>query len=931
MPARQLILPDRQDDATAELAQLAALMTPEQLEAFALQLDGHDRMLLEQAIAQHWGEGWRSDPAAFAHHLDPTFLTPPYVELLSGKFREAVEGTNPRQIWNLPARLGKPVEVNQLVLMGDGSRRRLGDVAVGDEVVAHTGRARRVTAVHEQGRIPVLQITTHRGRVVVTAPDHPFLTTAGWRVAADLTAGDVLAVPSSPNLGGSTDRAAVEFRMLGYLLGDGNVTIGAAGGQAMNVTCFDPIERADIDACAAAMGWRVRWDDARGRVGFRAGAGQDRRTAGPRPWVRAAGIAGATSHTKRIPPWVFTAPAAMVAELLGAYFACDGSAGDGVAEFYSMSRGLLADVQHLLLRLGVNSTLRSKYAATTNYTDGPVLSWRLTLTGEALALFAALVPVHHAKATRLTQRAPSVFPSSLLPDPVATVESAGLGECRCLTVAVDHTFTANDLVVHNSLLGSQWGPLWALDYTEGCARMILWSYGKALAVENAVGIRDRLAMHLDDLHPGTRLAAGRKRMDRFRTVAGGGVVAAGVGGAVRGFGAGHGGGIIADDPFKDWQEAHSENRRNLVWNQYRGTMLDRMDDEAAWIIHVHHRVHTDDMTGRILEDQATRDVDEWDLTVLPALAPDDPAEAAHDPLGRAPGESIDPDRFSVGFYVAQRARMGSYLSAALIDQAPGAEEGTDLKRAWFDLAEQLPLHYDATCISWDLKLKDNQEGDYVVGQAWWRTGPDYWLTEQLRGRWDHATTASAIALLAVRHPECTTHLIESAGAYSDVAPKLRRGQEGYTVSDDMAGALGMDETERDAVTALRRRGMTGIIGVPATEGSKQVRARLFIAPAAEAGNVHLPAYADWVPHYLDEVAAFPLGAHDDQVDATSQALQRLGAAAPMTLTVATQPVPVPRPGAHRNAAPGAPGGGQRPTGATISLPSRRHGLPGPRR
>lgn len=431
-----------------------------------------------------------------------------------------------------------------------------------------------------------------------------------------------------------------------------------------------------------------------------------------------------------------------------------------------------------------------------------------------------------------------------------------------------------------SLLASQYGPLWALDHTHGRARIILWSYGKALATENAVGVRDRIVQYQNQLTDGCQLAPGRKRMDRFVTAAGGGVLAAGVSGAVRGFGAGDGGGIVADDPFKDWQEAHSEHRRNLVWNQYRGTLLDRLDDEGAWIIHVHHRVHEDDMTGRLLAEQAKGDGDEWDITVLPALA------VANDPLGRQPGEALEPERFSVAFHQQLARSMGTYLASALQQQDPSPEEGTDLLRAWFQLyaehgtdnTDRLPLTppaADQALTSWDLKLKDKEAGDYVVGQAWWRTGPDFWLRDQLRGQWDHATTANAIALLAVRNPTCRTHVIESAGSYGDVAPQLRKPQAGYVVSPEMAARLEMTELEVAQVQKLRRRGLSGIVPHP-PKGDKQVRARLYIAPAAEAGNVHVPAYAEFTPVLLDELAAFPNGANDDQVDSMSQALQRLG-------------------------------------------------------
>src|SRR5688572_29230242 len=46
-----------------------------------------------------------------------------------------------------PPGLGKPVAVDSLILMGDGTRRRIGDVVVGDVVISHRGLPRPVTAV----------------------------------------------------------------------------------------------------------------------------------------------------------------------------------------------------------------------------------------------------------------------------------------------------------------------------------------------------------------------------------------------------------------------------------------------------------------------------------------------------------------------------------------------------------------------------------------------------------------------------------------------------------------------------------------------------------------------------------------------------------------------------------------------------------------
>ena len=58
-------------------------------------------------------------------------------------------------------------------------------------------------------------------------------------------------------------------------------------------------------------------------------------------------------------------------------------------------------------------------------------------------------------------------------------------------------------------------------------------------------------------------------------------------------------------------------------------------------------------------------------------------------------------------------------------------------------------------------------------------------------------------------------------------------------------------------------------------GGKIARAAA-VSPLVEAGNVYLPhpLPAPWVNDFIEECAAFPNGAHDDQVDAMTQAIIR---------------------------------------------------------
>ena len=75
------------------------------------------------------------------------------------------------------------------------------------------------------------------------------------------------------------------------------------------------------------------------------------------------------------------------------------------------------------------------------------------------------------------------------------------------------------------------------------------------------------------------------------------------------------------------------------------------------------------------------------------------------------------------------------------------------------------------------------------------------------------------------------------------------------------------------MSAIRQRGVSGIIPNNA-KGSKVVRARA-VASYVEAGDVWLNGHGPWLGLFLEEVSGFPQAAHDDQVDAMSQALAKM--------------------------------------------------------
>ncbi|HRC27252.1 MAG TPA: LAGLIDADG family homing endonuclease, partial [Alphaproteobacteria bacterium] len=320
-------------------------------------LDREEKRLRARESFQDFIEYMMPDPQDYDNVLKTAYVSKPVHKLMVRWWEEIDSMKSMRSALSVPPQNGKPVAETELVLMGDGSRKRLGDVAVGDMVITKEGRPRRVEAVHEQGELPCVTIKTRAGRDVTAALDHPMLTPSGW-----VNAGDILprmsllnVVPSLGNGGGFE----CEARLAGYFVGDGSCGEYDNGAGCMNVsatiTTEDDETLEDIKTCASAMGFSYSVRNCPGK------ARQISLSSGVREWLRKTGLAGKVSRTKRVPEFVFTAGSAAVSNFIGAYFACDGTVSlkgldrhgrprpDACIEFYSVSRDLLKDVQHLLL------------------------------------------------------------------------------------------------------------------------------------------------------------------------------------------------------------------------------------------------------------------------------------------------------------------------------------------------------------------------------------------------------------------------------------------------------------------------------------------------------------------------------------------------------------------------------------------------------
>jgi predicted phage terminase large subunit-like protein len=357
-------------------------------------------------------------------------------------------------------------------------------------------------------------------------------------------------------------------------------------------------------------------------------------------------------------------------------------------------------------------------------------------------------------------------------------------------------------------------------------RVIIGAYNHELAIEFSGRARN-LAVECG------LVQAGSAASHDWRTAASGGVRAVGVGSGVTGRGANL---IIIDDPVKSREEAESEAYRRRVWNWYKDDLYTRLEPNGAMIL-IQTRWHEADLAGRILA-EAENGGEQWDVVSLPALA------EADDPMGRAPGAALCPERFDETALARIRSVLGSYSFAALYQQRPTPAEGALFKRDWFRIVDRAPdgltwYRY------WDLAASTHDYADYTASAAV-ALGDDgvFYVRDMVRGRWEWPDAYNVIVRTMLAEPS-TVHGIEKA----------------------MHGLAALQQLQRD-----RRIAHITLSGV--TVDRDKVSRAMPWASRAESGKVALVGGV-WVNEFLSEVCAFPLGAHDDQVDTVSGAISHL--------------------------------------------------------
>lgn len=390
-------------------------------------------------------------------------------------------------------------------------------------------------------------------------------------------------------------------------------------------------------------------------------------------------------------------------------------------------------------------------------------------------------------------------------------------------------------------------PLWALTQRPD-TRIAIASYEHGVARRWGRAIRDDITVHGAEL--GLSVRDDLSAQHEWQLVGHeGGVYAAGIGGALTGRPVDL---MVIDDPIKDRAQADSPTYRERAWDWWTDVAATRLAPGAPVVL-ILTRWHEDDLAGRLL---AAEDGHLWRVINIPAQADHSPEKGETDPLGREPGEFMVSARGRTrAQWEAIKVRSGSRTWASLYQGRPAPAAGDIFQREWWkeftsprwivrDDGSCWAPGADEVCMSWDMAFKDTKGSDYVVGQVWARYGLEMFLLDQVHDRLSFTETCAALRRLAAKWPQALAKYVE-------------------------------DKANGTAVINSLSKQVPGLIPVE-PDGSKEARANA-VTPFIEAGQVWLPApeIAPWIGGFIDEHAAFPNGSHDDQVDAETQAVNRM--------------------------------------------------------
>ena len=337
--------------------------------------------------------------------------------------------------------------------------------------------------------------------------------------------------------------------------------------------------------------------------------------------------------------------------------------------------------------------------------------------------------------------------------------------------------------------------------------------------------------------PQTMVADDQKAAGKWSTSAGGQYYAAGVGGALAGRGADL---FVIDDPHSE-QDVKSNSRLafDTAWSWFQTGPLQRLMPGGAIIV-IMTRWSLLDLTGRLIDYQTKNpEAIPWEIVELPAILNENEDDE----------KSLWPEQWSLEALKSTKASIDPRYWNAQYMQQPTSENSAIVSRKMWRIWEaDEPPKCEYIIQSWDTAFETKNNSDYSACTTW-----GIFYNE------DENDTPQVILLDAIKDRMAFPELkVVALKQYKEWEP------DAFIVEKKAAGAPLIQE--------LRAMGIPVQEFSPSRGNDKMVRLNA-VADLFSSGKVWAPD-TRWAREVIEEMAAFPVGEHDDFVDTTTQALLR---------------------------------------------------------
>ena len=412
---------------------------------------------------------------------------------------------------------GKCVTGDTRVLLANGEYRRIDSLCGKVEVIAWDGRnfTPAMASWCDMGTKEIVRMRTSFGREIRTTPEHPYLTPDGWRPVEHLKIGDRIALPVTLPFFGNIHVPKGWPALLGYLISEGSIQSGSP-----RVTTTIPAVATELKTSAVALKCQLN------KVQQRAGKAPSydivagsRGHAGGNPVIdklKDYGLWGKNCYEKFIPDECFSWSKDDLANLLRALFTGDGwlsrckCNGNFQLGYCSVSRRLVEDIAHLLLRFGI----------VTRISPTSINAWQLETRRYAdIRRFLDFIGIDRESVKQFNEYHPSVDPNRqrklssygkeprsnhklyrphrgvrdfhqpIFFDRITVIEKLPEERVYDLTVPVLHNFVANDIVAHNTTFAELAPSIGMVASTAASANVPLEELGAAIATMTRNGVK----------------------------------------------------------------------------------------------------------------------------------------------------------------------------------------------------------------------------------------------------------------------------------------------------------------------------------------------------------------------------------------------------------------------------------------------------------